>query len=57
MEYTKEELLEAKQQIDSTVHKLRTVVKTLDAKEDPADTSRRAPWPSAGWRLLRLPMN
>ena len=36
MEYTKEELLEAKRQIDSTVHKLRAVVKTLEAKEDPA---------------------
>ena len=36
MEYTKEELLEAKRQIDSTVHKLRAVIKTLEAKEDPA---------------------
>ena len=36
MEYTKEELLEAKRQIDSTVHKLRAVVKTLESKEDPA---------------------
>ena len=36
MEYTTKELLEAKRQIDSTVHKLRAVVKTLEAKEDPA---------------------
>ena len=36
MKYTKEELLEAKRQIDSTVHKLRAVVKTLETKEDPA---------------------
>ena len=35
MEYTKEELLEAKRQIDSTLHKLRETVKTLEAKEDP----------------------
>ena len=35
MEHTKEELLEAKRQIDSTVHKLKEVVKTLEAKPDP----------------------
>jgi len=35
MEYTREELLEAKRQIDSTVHKLKAVVKTLEGKEDP----------------------
>lgn len=35
MDYTREDLLEAKRQIDSTVHKLKEVVKTLEAKEDP----------------------
>lgn len=30
------ELLEAKRQIDSTLHKLREVVKTLEGKENPA---------------------
>lgn len=35
MEYTKEELLEAKRQIDSTLHKLEEVVRTLGAKENP----------------------
>lgn len=35
MDYTKEELQEARRQIDSTLHKLREVVKTLEAKEDP----------------------
>ena len=35
MEYTREELLEAKRQIDSTVHKLRETVKTLEGKEQP----------------------
>lgn len=35
MEYTKEELLEAKRQIDSTLHKLRETVRTFEAKEDP----------------------
>ena len=35
MDYTKEELQEAGRQIDSTLHKLREVVKTLEAKEDP----------------------
>ena len=36
MEYTREELLEAKRQIDSTVHKLKEVVKTFEAKENAA---------------------
>lgn len=35
MEYTKEDLLEAKRQIDSTLHKLREVIKTLEGKENP----------------------
>lgn len=35
MEYQKEELFEAKRQIDSTVHKLREAIKTLEAKERP----------------------
>ena len=35
MEHTKEEVAEAKRQIDSTLHKLRETVKTLQAKEDP----------------------
>lgn len=35
MEYTKEELTEAKRQIDSTLHKLRETIKTLEAKEQP----------------------
>ena len=36
MEYSKEDLTEAKRQIDSTLHKLRETVKTLQAKEDAA---------------------
>ena len=36
MEYTKEELQEARRQIDSTLHKLRQTVKTLESKENPA---------------------
>jgi len=35
MEYTKEDLIEAKRQIDSTLHKLRETIKTLEAKENP----------------------
>ena len=35
MEYSAEELLEAKRQIDSTLHKLRKTVETLRAKPDP----------------------
>ena len=34
-EYSKEDLLEAKRQIDSTLHKLRETIKTLEAKENP----------------------
>ena len=36
MEYLKEEYIEAKRQIDSTLHKLRKVVSTLEAKNDQA---------------------
>lgn len=36
MTYSKEKLLEAKRQIDSTLHKLRETVKTLEGKENPA---------------------
>jgi len=35
MEYTKEDLFEAKRQIDSTLHKLRETIKTLEAKQNP----------------------
>lgn len=35
MEYTREELFEAKRQIDSTLHKLRETIKTFGAKENP----------------------
>lgn len=35
MTYSQEELLEAKRQIDSTLHKLRETVKTLERKENP----------------------
>lgn len=35
MDYTRKDLLEAQRQIVSTVHKLREVVKTLEAKPGP----------------------
>lgn len=35
LEYTKEDLAEAKRQIDSILHKLRQTVKTLQSKEEP----------------------
>lgn len=35
MIYAKEELIEAKRQIDSTLHKLRETIKTFEAKENP----------------------
>lgn len=33
--YDEAELLEAKRQIDSTMHKIQEVIKTLEAKEQP----------------------
>lgn len=35
MEYTKEDLVEAKCQIDSTLHKLKETIKTLELKGNP----------------------
>ena len=35
MEHTREDLMEARRQIDSTLHKLRETVETLRAKERP----------------------
>lgn len=35
MDYTSSELLEAKRQIDSTIHKLKETVKTLESKDHP----------------------
>ena len=36
MVYSEEELLEAKRQIDSTLHKLAETIKTLEGKENTA---------------------
>lgn len=36
MEYSKDDLIEAKRQIDSTLHKLRETIKTLESKENPS---------------------
>ena len=36
MEYSRDDLVEAKRQIGSTLHKLRETIKTLQAKENPA---------------------
>ena len=35
MEYTTEDMLEARQQIESLLHKLRTTVETLELKHMP----------------------
>lgn len=35
MDYKREDLTEAKRQIESTLHKLRETVKTLEVKEKP----------------------
>lgn len=36
MQYTREELAEARRQIGSTLHKLREAVRTLEGRENPA---------------------
>ncbi|PTM21968.1 hypothetical protein DA798_08130 [Lactobacillus sp. PFC-70] len=36
MMYEVDELLEAKRQIDSTLHKIQEVIKTFEAKENPS---------------------
>ncbi|MFQ6941850.1 MAG: hypothetical protein ACLROE_04385 [Collinsella intestinalis] len=36
MQYTDGQLTEAKRQIDSTLHKLRETLKTLEGKENPS---------------------
>lgn len=35
MQYAKEDLVEAKRQIDSTLHKLRETIKTFESKDNP----------------------
>ena len=50
MDYTREELAEAKRQIDSTLHKLRQTVKTLEAKENPARYNPSSRWPGGASR-------
>ncbi len=35
MDYTSADLLEAKRQIDSTIHKLKETLKTLESKDRP----------------------
>lgn len=35
MEFSRDDLTEAKRQIDSTLHKLRETIKTFKAKENP----------------------
>ncbi|MCP3028591.1 hypothetical protein [Halobacillus sp. A5] len=39
MDLKRSELVEAKRQIDSTLHKLKETVKTLEAKENPNNYS------------------
>ena len=34
MEFSREDLVEAKRQIDSTLHKLRETIKTFESKEN-----------------------
>lgn len=55
MYYTKEELAEAKRQIDSTIHKLQQTLKTLQSKEKAEKCqSHKLRLPGAGSKRLRL---
>ena len=44
MEFSRDDLNEAKRQIDSTLHKLRETIKTFESKETKEDISRRLHW-------------
>lgn len=48
MRYTDGQLTEAKRQIDSTLHKLRETVKTLEGKENPSRYKSQIPWLAGG---------
>lgn len=48
MEYSKEDLMEAKRQIDSTLHKLRETIITFEAKKLQRDISHRLLWRKDG---------
>lgn len=44
MDYKREDLTEAKRQIDSTLHKLRETVKTLEGKKSRIDINLKLHW-------------
>lgn len=54
MVYSEEELLEAKRQIDSTLHKLAEAVKTLEEKKALPAINLRSPWLSGASKPLPL---
>ncbi|MEI3580973.1 MAG: hypothetical protein V8Q30_13870 [Acutalibacteraceae bacterium] len=54
MTCTKEELQEAKRQIDSTLHKLRETVRTLEGRRTPAGINPRSLWRTGASRPLAL---
>ena len=56
MEFSREELAEARRQLGSTLHKLRETVKTLRGKEQPSAISLRSPWRNGGFRRLKSPI-
>ena len=49
VDYTQEELAEARRQVDSTLHKLRETLRTLEAKEN---ASRLKPQITLAWRRI-----
>lgn len=57
MTYSEQDLLGAKRQIDSTLHKLHETVRTLEGKENAARCKSRSLWPNAVSRPLPSPFS
>lgn len=48
MAYSEGQLTKAKRQIDSTLHKLRETLRTLEGKENPSRYKSQIPWLAGG---------
>lgn len=57
MEYTREQLVEARRQIDSALHKLRETIRTFEAKEEPQRYKSQITLARRGWSRSPSPMS
>ena len=55
MEFTKDELREAKRQIDSTLHKLREAIKTFASKDNAERYKLQTISLRRNWRNRKMP--